>query len=50
MVHDLNQKKSTQDYFFCVENQKNPILGAFLGIIPKMRFFLKNPASSVFYP
>ena len=50
MVHDLNQKNLHRTIFFCVENQKNPILGAFLGIIPKMRFFLKNPASSVFYP
>ena len=36
MVHDLHQK--------------NPILGLFLGIIPKMRFFPKNLSLSDFYP
>ena len=37
------------DHF--LQNPKNPILGGFLGIIPKIRFFsLKNPAPSVFYP
>ena len=31
-----------------LQNPKNPILGVFLSINPKMRFFPKNPAPSVF--
>ena len=37
------------DFFFFAKS-KNPIFGVFFGIIPKMRFFPKNPASSGFYP
>ena len=43
-------KKSTHQWTIFLLNKKNPILGVFLDIIPKMRFFTKNPALSVFYP
>ena len=49
MVHDLNPKNlHINGQFFFFENPKNPIFGVFLGIIPKMRFFPKNLALSVF--
>ena len=50
MVHDLNPKNLHNNGLFFLQNPKNPIFEAFLGIIPKMRFFPQNPAPSVFYP
>ena len=55
MVHDLKQKKLYITgliffFFFFYKIQKNPIFEVFWGIIPKMRFFPKNPALSVFHP
>ena len=52
MVHDLNQKNLRISFLFFIFLQipKNPILGMFLGIIPKMRFFPKNRVPSIFYP
>ena len=44
-------KRSThQCTIFFLQNPKNPILGVILVIIPKIRFFLKTLALSVFYP
>ena len=53
MVHDLNPKIYTSMHYikiYFLQNPKNAILGMFLGIIPKMRYFPKDPALSVFYP
>ena len=49
MLHDLDQNLHINGLFF-LQNLKKLILGVFLGIIPKMRFFPKNPAPSVCYP
>ena len=49
MVHLLKPKNWHINGLNFVQNPKNPILRVFLGIIPKMSFFSKNPAPSVFY-
>ena len=45
MVPPLQQK----NLHITTQNPKNPILGVFLSIIPKMRFFPKNLTLSIFY-
>ena len=50
MLHDLNPKNLHINEQFFLQNPKKPILGVFLGIIPKGRFFPKNLAQSVFCP
>jgi len=50
MVHLLKPKNGHINGLNFVANPKNPIFGVFLGIIPKMRIFSKNPAPSVFHP
>ena len=49
MVHDLNLTNLHMNGLF-FQWQKNPIFGLFLGIIPNIRFFSKNPAPPVFDP
>ena len=50
MVHDLNPKNLHINGLIFLLNLKKNILGVYLGIIPKMRFFPKSPAPSSFYP
>ena len=47
MLHELDRKNLHINELIFLQNQKNPILGVFLGIIPKLRFFPKNPTLSV---
>ena len=46
----LNPKNTCINGLNFPANWKNTVFGVFLGIIPKMRFFPKNPALSVFHP
>ena len=51
MMHDLNPKNlHISGLFSFFAKSKKTCLGVFLGIIPKIRFFPKNSAPSVFYP
>ena len=47
MLHELDRKNLHINELTFLQNQKNPILWVFLGIIPKLRFFPKNPILSV---
>ena len=47
MLHELDRKNLHINELIFLQNQKIPILGVFLGIIPKLRFFPKNPTLSV---
>ena len=47
MVYDLNSKNLHINGLF-LQIPKNPIFGVFWGIIPKRKFFPKNPALPVF--
>ena len=49
IVHLLKPNKWYINELNFLQNPKNTIFGVFLVTIPKMRFFSKNPASSVFY-
>ena len=49
MVPPLQQKNLHITGLNILQNPKNPILGVFLSIIPKMRFFPKNLTLSIFY-
>ena len=51
MYHCYCKQRHLNDNFFWKKKQKNrkPILEEFLGFLPKMRIFLKNSASLVFY-
>ena len=49
MLHDLDldHKNLHINELIFLQNPKNPIVGVFLGIVPKLRCFPQNPAPSV---
>ena len=50
MVHDLNPKHLQINGIFFCKIRKSLFLWSFWALSPKMRFFSKNSAPSVFYP
>ena len=52
MAHDLNLKKiyTSMIFFVVVAKSKKLYFEFFGGIIPKMRFFPKDPTLSIFFP